>query len=203
MTLKLELIGSLSAAMILCGAWRICAATYNVSERRLLFVNGTITTDGNTGVLASIDIQSWSLTITGFGSPILLNTSNSVLNYSNAGLTATAASLSFNFSGSSAVALDFAGTSGSFVQWADAADVGTLAGLGIAAGNISGPPGSFLDGISHRSGTEEIAEADGPISSTPIPATLPLFAIGLGGLGLIGLIAKRGKQKQSSALAAA
>jgi len=190
MTLRLKLIGSLSAAMVVCGASQVCAATYNVADGvGSLSVNGTITTDGNIGVLSASDIQSWSLTISGFSSPVLLNNSNSDLNFGGNGLTATSVGLFFDYSGSSS-ALDFAVPSSSFVQWGDAGALGSNAGLNISSGNNSGSVGTFADGTSHRSGTGQIAEI-AEVTPTPLPATLPLFAIGLGALSWLGWHKKR------------
>jgi len=39
-----------------------------------------------------------------------------------------------------------------------------------------------------------------PVAATPLPATLPLFA---GGLGAMGLLGRRRKRKNAAALAAA
>lgn len=191
MTLKLKVIGCLSAAVVLCGASQVRASTYNVSDDAgSLFINGTITTDIDTGTLASSDIQSWSLTITGFGGPIVLSPSNSGVSISGNGLTATPSGLFFNFDDSSGAYLEFVVPSSSYVQWVTAHIVGPNAALNIDAGDNSGTDGPFLDGSSNRSGTEEIAEIP-EITPTPLPATLPLFAIGLGALGCLGWCKKR------------
>jgi hypothetical protein len=191
MTLRLKVIGSLSAAVVLCGASQVCASTYNVSDiAGSLSVNGTITTDGDTGPLVSSDIQSWSLTITGFGGPVVLSNSNSAVSIGGDGLTATSAGLFFNFNDSSGAYLEFVVPSSSYVQWVTAHIVTPNAGLNLDVGNNSGAAGTFLDQSSTRSGTGEIAEIP-DITSTPLPGTLPLFAIGLGVLSWLGWRNKR------------
>jgi uncharacterized protein (TIGR03118 family) len=70
-------------------------------------------------------------------------------------------------------------------------DPGGLWALMFGSGGSNGSPNTlyFTDGIN--------SEADGlfgAIAPTPIPATLPLFATGLGGLGLLGWRRKRKAQ---------
>jgi PEP-CTERM motif len=54
--------------------------TYNVTDTAgSLSYTGTITTDGNTGILGKADISSWSLTIHGFVTPEILTPADSVI----------------------------------------------------------------------------------------------------------------------------
>lgn len=79
-----------------------------------------------------------------------------------------------------------------------------------AAANGSNPSGSasidpfmFLNQVDINDGYSLIFSpnvANGPISSTPLPATLPLFFTGIAGLGALGL---RKKRKKNMSLAAA
>jgi hypothetical protein len=66
----------------------------------------------------------------------------------------------------------------------------TLADLGVTPGTYVWTWGSNAD----QSFTLEIG------TTTPLPATLPLFA---GGIGVMGLLARRKKRKNITALAAA
>src|SRR5580692_8797526 len=62
-----------------------------------LTATGTITTDGNTGVLSAADITSVNMTISG-GSAGTTTFSSTGANVTGTALTATATSLLFNFS---------------------------------------------------------------------------------------------------------
>ncbi len=65
----------------------------------------------------------------------------------------------------------------------------TIADLGSTVGDLNA---SFSDGqVSTFAQNHLIA----PVSATPLPATLPLFATGLGGLGLLG---RRRRRKQAA-----
>jgi hypothetical protein len=64
----------------------------------------------------------------------------------------------------------------------------TIAGLGLAPGTYKWTWGNLVD----QSFTLEIGETN--VSTTPIPAALPLLASGLGALGLLGRCRKRKAQ---------
>jgi hypothetical protein len=64
-----------------------------------------------------------------------------------------------------------------------------LAGLGIFPGTYSWTWGSGNIEVDQSFTIHAIAPT--PIASTPLPAALPLFATGLGALGLLGWLRKR------------
>ena len=55
-------------------------------------------------------------------------------------------------------------------------------------------------GVIYTASGSQVSGGAGPVSATPIPAALPLFATGLGAMGLLGW---RRKRKNAAALAAA
>ncbi len=152
------------------------ATTYNISESAFsLSVLGTITTDGDTGVLSAADITSWSLTVSGDGTPITLNNADSTLTLVGNDLSATATTLSFNFAG-----------------------LGTLSFNSptcYPCANVTYLTGLFELGASHSEDNVvfwPVPEfGDVVIGTTPLPAALPLFAGGLAAMGLLGWRRKR------------
>ena len=147
------------------------ATTYNISESAFsLSVLGTITTDGDTGVLSAADITSWSLTVSGDGTPITLNNADFTLTLLGNDLSATATTLSFNFGGP-----------------------GTLSFYSPACypcANVTYITGFFELGASQSQDNVSfwpVPESGNlVIGTTPLPAALPLFASGLGAMGLLG-----------------
>jgi hypothetical protein len=136
----------------------------------------SITTDGKIGVLATDDITAFSLTLT----DALGTTSFSQVDGSwgvfGAGLTASAADLSF----------DFDATDGSFVEFQDTVPNGYYC-IQTAPCAFTGGPGegfnsqslNFADAQSLRSGEVIIATA----SAVPEPGAWALLVVGLGAVG--------------------
>ena len=95
--------------ILVCGVWvglaHSCNAGSITYDVNLTIgqgsVVGTITSDGNTGVLDAGDITAWNLQLNGVGATFNLNNLNShVYTDGNGGdLTATRSALYFNFSG--------------------------------------------------------------------------------------------------------
>jgi hypothetical protein len=199
---------ALVAWIALLGVPRVEAAsiTYNVDIVGSIWgsIVGTITTDGTIGPLAAADITNWNLAVVG-GGPRLFSgqvlgppsTSSYVGHDTPQGiLVGSATTLTFSFTD---------GTPGIF-------EIQTLQGCCTLTSF------SFQDaGNVNLAGGEIFVDADGvvgnlccgapsdvvgavQISSTPLPAALPLFAAGLGGLGLLGW---RRKRKNVAAIAAA
>ena len=167
-------------------------------------VSGTITTDGNLGVLSSADILDWSFTITGGATPYTLTNSNSQLALSGDALTATSAALLWAYGDPSNGDLGFVGIFGSF-PFGGYTKVGFdySSGLyfseGVFIGGLTALEGTCPAGYGcgfdplipdERSGTQIVAAALSPLlaaePTAPLPAALPLFATGLGVMGLFG-----------------
>ena len=174
--------------------------TYNVSDSAgVLSFTGTITTDGNAGILASGDISNWSITINGFTTVYTLTPSNSSVHFDGVSeLSATATTLSWLWSnGIGNITSDFKiellnlpARAFFLYEQSSSIDVGVLA---LDAQSATGGSDTIRD-------LGETADTFGAaVSTTPLPATLPLFAAGLGALGLFGWRRKR----QAAALTAA
>ena len=215
-------IGRLRAAAI-CGAlgcifvWGIVgqasATVYNINEVIDQNTNpqaigvgsvvGTLTTDGFIGSLTDpTHIVDWNLTVTAntvsenlFGP---LSGNNSTI-YSLVGpaLVASATELTFDYA--SSTPSEFWIRNGDTYWLLDA--FGQLNGsfgrerAGVAS--PAGPQGAyknlFESSVVGTASDSDSASASASASATPLPAALPLFA---GGLGLIGLLARRRKRKQ-------
>ena len=65
---------------------------------------------------------------------------------------------------------------------------GSLGGIGIALGQTG------FESVKYLSGIQPIAQAQ----ATPLPAALPLFATGLGALGLIGWRRRQKTQRRAT-----
>jgi hypothetical protein len=164
---------------------------YSVSDTAgLLSVNGSITTNSDSGILHAANIKSWSLTVSGYGPPLTIPFSLSNLILGGNDLTATATQLLFNYGDTTpaphAGVLSFQGPAipYAYATWAAAGH--EAPGLYLAEVQTSS---SDLGGYSDRSGDLVIATGGEVVS--PLPAALPLFASGLGVLGLFGWRTKR------------
>jgi hypothetical protein len=159
-------------------------------------ITGTITTDGATGTLAFTDIVSYSLTVTVGSNSSTDTPSNSQLITvftANLGLSASLTDLTFAYT---AYTGGF-GTPNIFeIDHLPESSVGFYPATEFFGGN----GGGSLHGYTYNnscfecaafadySGSQIIAE----VAATPLPAALPLFA---GGLGLIGLVGRRKKRQ--------
>jgi hypothetical protein len=159
-------------------------------------VTGVITTDSDSGYLTSSDIKSWSFQLdssNGFSS----TGSNPVLVISGAdALSATSTSLVFEVSGSNEILFCEGGEPGScqvggYILKLESTGSGTV----LEGYCCSHPGDASLAGDSPTLSSVQIATA--APAATPVPAALPLFASGLGALGLFGW-----RRKRKAALAA-
>jgi hypothetical protein len=162
-------------------------------------VVGTIQTDGHTGVLTATDIIGWNLQLNGIGasSTITQADAGAVVQVVGSDLTALGTHLLFNYSG-----LDdgyfllqdnlFSGTH----YYCDQAGPG-FPGSGPCFAGASVVPGAYNDGtavFAPMEGNQIIAT-----SAVPLPAALPLFA---GGVGALGVFGRWRKKRAGMALAA-
>jgi hypothetical protein len=150
----------------------------------LVTLGGTITTDGTIGSLSVPNILDFDVTFTAIGTTHITNSSNQIpIFIGGTALTATTSGLFFNFSGSGFINIFQQNNA----QW-----------FMCASGLCSPTHNWFLNGggssgkLLNLVGNVEIAIGPGdPPGTTPLPAALPLFAGGLGVLGLLGWRRKR------------
>jgi hypothetical protein len=157
-------------------------------------LTGTITTDGTLGIgLSPSIITGWNFSLSDGVNTIGLATANSFITYNFSDLlSATPIELDFNFSPnpprSPQPNLEFTSSSNGarVVTIFAETDIGGSfpgidpGGIGIALGFTG------FESVTYLSGTQLIGTAE-----TPLPAALPLFASGLGALGLLGWRRKR------------
>jgi hypothetical protein len=143
---------------------------------------GSITTDGTVGSLGSVNIVSYQLTLTNGIFSAVLDTLDGTF-FNGGSFTATPAGLFFNFSSATGDYFVFGSNPG--LGFEDA--LGSLSShpstVSLNLNAVGDPNSPFWTAFT---GNVEVAVA------TPLPAALPLFA---GGLGVIGLLGWRRKWK--------
>ncbi len=195
--MKAKLCG-LIALIALLNVTQAGATTFNLENLQIApsySVTGSITTNGATGTLSSqTDISSWNLIINTGNGPVDLNgpgsPATSAVNYTGLALSVVGTGLFFNYGLSTDSFFEIGTTTGpnENVVLEDASHPG-------------GPLLQFNDGVDSQSTSSESGNTQiGIASATPLPATLSLFATGLGAMGLFGW---RRKRKNASAIAAA
>jgi hypothetical protein len=141
---------------------------------------GTITTDSSLGTLSTANILDWHILLdTGTETFSLNGTSNSYAQANGSGPTATASGLFFNFSKTDFSFLIFQDITGSGINYLCFNDA-----TGVCSSNpslVAVFATSSGATFSIGSGNELIASA----GVVPLPATFPLLASALGGLGLV------------------
>jgi len=145
-------------------------------------LGGTITTDGTLGALNESNITDFDVTFTVIGTTHITKSTNQQSPFlTGTALTATSGGLFFNFSGSGMISI-FQQNNANWFMCASA--LCTPHGdWFLNVFNVANGSGKLLD----QSDIVEIAVGPGdPTGSTPLPAALPLFATGLGALGLLG-----------------
>jgi hypothetical protein len=156
--------------------------TYDVDEvlSSTSKVAGTITTDA-LGSIDAADITSWDLKVTvGTHNATIESGTGSTVIITGGNLTATGSSL--DFSNTAGVhSIDFVDfPAKSFFDIFVELDIPHVGDLGQ----------SSWDAHNHLSGSAD-TPGDLVIAQTPLPAALPLFAVGLGAIGFLGRRRKR------------
>ena len=150
-------------------------------------VTGFIETDGTLGVLAATNITDWSITLTASGlfggSPQTNTASTGTESIFGTGLVADATQITFDF--------DLAGgnffLAGANSNWCMSGPAslncfGEM--IDVSEGIYFNTAGTGPAELEARSGVVTLASVPPP--AVPLPASLPLMALGLGGLVLAG-----------------
>ncbi len=207
--MKFKLFG-LVAWIVLLGVPRVEATpiTYNVDIVGTLWgsIVGTITTDGTIGPLAAGNITNWDLTVVGgeFIPPSTIRTFTGQVIGPPSGTTSyvghdtplgvlvgSATTLTFSFSDATPGIFEIQTLQGcctlTAFSFQDAGNVD------LAGGEIFVDADGVVVNLCCAAPSDVVGTAG--ISSTPLPAALPLFTTGLGGLGLLGWRRKRSLRK--------
>jgi hypothetical protein len=170
-------------------------------------LTGTITTDCNSCTLSASDITAYSVTgIDGIHSPFTITSAAPGAFFQLVGpdLIATPSGIFFNFGDQTTPSYFWMfspfGSLGNYSQFA-LINAGTD-GRGSSGhfkffnDNLSGPQTIFI-------GTQNLFDLTSiayPVSPTPVPAALPLFATGLAVMGLLGWRRKRNAAAKATAV---
>ena len=175
----------LIAASVMAGSATSAATiVYNVDQTiGLGTVTGTISTNGDLGVLDLSDITAFSLTVSGPGASVLLDQGNSIIAGSGTNFSATATSLSFNYGGAAGYLLFQLGQFGTGMKYYCNASV-----EGTCFQGASAIPESFNSPsaqVEARGDSQIIGTVGGTV---PEPAS---WALMVGGFGLVGAALRR------------
>jgi hypothetical protein len=190
----------LVACMAFAGASQTRAATiYNIDiTQGTDTVTGTITTDGTIGGLSASNIQTWNLTIENTtGTNNLIGTGSGVDSTltlaPSSVLVATATALDFLFNDTTSGELAISNVSPS--PFPAGAEQFLLQDTGLV-----GSGGAVYVDV-NENGDQQFGPSNqiGTVGTTPLPAALPLFGVGL---GVMGLLARRSKRKSPAAVVA-
>jgi hypothetical protein len=187
--MKLKLLG-LVACIAMVGPAE--AATYNIDYVNGIYtISGSITTNG-TSPVAATDISAYSLSFINTGTTEFTLTNSdaspSTPLLTGGDLTTTSTQIFFNFS-------DDTNPGSAFFESAGPYSIGfynELSNSSATTGVIEIGMPSVADIDLEVSGNVLLGSV--PVSATPLPAALPLFA---GGLGMIGLFSRRRKRKNA------
>lgn len=194
--MKNFIAGLAISSAVLVGAPAANASTYDVNFNFLafdtsanlegtVFVTGTIITTCDSCAINQNDVTSWSFNwsgaLSGSASGLAANVSNAA-----SPLSAGNGLITFNLSSTNTVFFTDATDSTSQALFGP-----NFGGFCLSAGCLKFQNATFGEAVGQFLGPPlTIATEEGPIA-TPLPGTLPLFATGLGALGLIGWRRKR------------
>lgn len=189
--MKRLFLALLTAGLTMVASHQASAIVYSISDTAsnppyTLSVSGTITTNGDLGVLDASDITGWSLNLSGFGT-FALDSSNSHV-IVGAGLTATPTALVFDYGspGASFLGFYFNGppADNPAVFWGGK-DICGNEPLGGCFQLLLGDASALV----FRTGAPTLADVS--VSGVPLPPALILFGSGIAVLALFGARRKR------------
>jgi hypothetical protein len=210
-SMKSKLLGLIVTVVMTVPA-SAASITYSLNIQESIFsITGTITTDGTIGALQDSNVIAYDLAVTGIPDVVCLSActadpSGTTANISGGsaatgpGLIATTNELNFDFADeySNFIVLGNNNYPSDFVEFFDhviaSGDEGN-GGIGIGGLQFVFYP-NLGNLVENPDGTYVI----GSVTTTPLPAALPLFAAGL---GIIGLFGWRRRRRSGAPLAAA
>jgi hypothetical protein len=190
---------SMAAFVVLLAATPVRATTYLLSGTAGgMSYDGSVTTNGTTGVLQSTDILSWNMTVSALIGSLTYSSSDpgSELNLVGSGLFAQASGLFWDWNADPGfLSFDSHSFADTTPPYADVLFVNQGLVLGQLVNylfvDLRVDEDNYSDSGYGRLGVGR--EQIGITSETPLPAALPLFASGVGALGLLGWRRKRKK----------
>jgi len=189
MATRSKLLSLLVGSAVVFGTSGAHATTYAISETiGALTLGGTITTNGRIGPLVGGDIQTWNLTLTGFGPPISIVPNFTFYFILGDNLIASPADLEFNFAANSPGLFFFMPARGNCEQCAFI-NLGSAGQLSETFGLMEFFAVQPLNGTLFEQREFTTNEIIG--RATPLSGTLSLFATALAALGLLGWRRKR------------
>ena len=163
------------------------ATLYNIDFSGAVTVNGTITTDGATGLLGTSDVTAFNFTVSGAGESVDFNSAAGYVLDGARGVTATSSGLFFDFSGANFNSFAFFSPGGflpSFCIQDSSSGCDGPSPAGLVFGTPAGFPNTPMTGFN-----TQIATA----AAAPESSTWAMMIIGFASLGFAAYRAKRNR----------